>query len=431
MSDIAIRTSGLGKRYRIGMRRRYGSLRDVIAGKFRGLGGAGAGSGRRPTGRFAGDTFWALRDVSLEVRHGEVIGVIGPNGAGKTTLLKILSRITEPTEGEAEIHGRMGSLLEVGTGFHPEMSGRENIYLNGAILGMRRREIERKFDEIVNFAGVEEFLDTEVKHYSTGMYMRLAFAVASHLEPDILVVDEVLSVGDAQFQEKCLGKMSQVAGSGRTVLFVSHNLAAVRSLCTRACLIDSGQIKMQGKPEEVISEYLASFRSSEHPQDDLLSKRTDRAGSGRVRVNRFEARASGDQPGLPRTGSDAEFIIGYTATENKKLTRFEVGFVVVDQDGVAVFSCTTRMTRVRVFHDAPPSGRVICKMKNLPLIPGTYWVNIIMKDEWGLADSIMKAASFQVIYDGTGEFIVIPSRASGHVVVQHEWDVSSESMSPL
>lgn len=430
MSDIAIRASGLSKRYRIGLRQHYGSLRDVIAGKFFGFRAAGVGSGRRPSGRFVGDMIWALRDVSLEVRHGEVIGVIGPNGAGKTTLLKILSRITEPTEGEAEIHGRMGSLLEVGTGFHPEMSGRENIHLNGAILGMRRREIERKFDEIVSFAGVEEFLDTEVKHYSTGMYMRLAFAVASHLEPDILVVDEVLSVGDVQFQEKCLGKMSQVAGSGRTVLFVSHNLAAVRSLCTRACLIDSGQIRLLGKPDEVISEYLTSFRSSESPNDNLLAERSDRSGSGRVRVIRFEARASEDQPGHPRTGSDAEFIIGYTSTENKNLVRFEVGFVVVDQDGVAVFTCTTKMTRLRIFHDAPPSGRIVCKMKSLPLVPGTYWVNITMKDEWGLADSIMRAASFRVIYDGTGEFIVIPSRAAGHVVVHHEWAITSESMFP-
>ncbi len=409
------------------MRRRYGSLRDVIAERLFGFRSAGLPEGHS-SGRIAGDSIWALRHVSLDVNHGEVIGVIGPNGAGKTTLLKILSRITEPTEGEAEIHGRMGSLLEVGTGFHPEMSGRENIYLNGAILGMRKSEIARKFDEIVDFAGVEEFLDTQVKHYSTGMYMRLAFAVASHLEPDILIVDEVLSVGDAQFQEKCLGKMSQVAGGGRTVLFVSHNLAAVRSLCTRACLIDGGQLRRLGKPDEVISDYLASFRASENSSDNVLEKRTDRSGSGRVRVNRFEARACGDLPGHPRTGSDAEFVIGYTSSENKNLVRFEVGFVVVDQDGVAVFTCTTRMTRLRVFHDAAPSGTITCKVRNLPLIPGAYWVNLTIKDEWGLADSIMRAASFQVTYDGTGEFIVIPSRAAGHVVVQHEWAITAESL---
>src|SRR5437762_3427406 len=204
------------------------------------------------------DTFWALRDVQFHVNEGEVLGVIGRNGAGKSTLLKILSRITEPTEGEARIRGRVSSLLEVGTGFHPELTGRENIYLNGAILGMRREEIERKFDEIVAFAEVERFLDTPVKRYSSGMHMRLAFAVAAHLEPEVLIIDEVLAVGDAQFQKKCLGKMGEVAKQGRTVLFVSHNLTAVKRLCRRTLRLDRGQIVDSGDTEQVVLNYLQS-----------------------------------------------------------------------------------------------------------------------------------------------------------------------------
>src|SRR6266480_5280255 len=223
MNGIAIRAEGLGKLYRIGQRERENALRNVLGPILR--------APWKVLKREKKETFWALKDVDLEVKHGEVLGLIGRNGAGKTTLLKILSRITKPTSGWAEIYGRVGSLLEVGTGFHPELSGRDNTYLSGAILGMSKREIERKFDEIVAFAEVERFIDTQVKHYSSGMYMRLAFAVAAHLEPEILVVDEVLAVGDAAFQKKCLGKMGDVAQQGRTVLFVSHNMAAVRKLC--------------------------------------------------------------------------------------------------------------------------------------------------------------------------------------------------------
>src|SRR3989454_14034 len=231
--DVAIRCQGLGKQYRLGPRQRYRALRDTLPAlalaPFRGLRSA-IGFGR-PTAQ--GATLWALRDVSFEVSAGEIVGIIGANGAGKSTLLKILSRITEPTEGQAEIHGRVGSLLEVGTGFHPELSGRENVYLNGAILGMRRAEIEKKFDEIVAFSEVEKFVDMPVKHYSSGMYLRLAFAVAAHLETEILLVDEVLAVGDVEFQKKCLGKMEDVSKQGRTVLFVSHNMHAIRRLCAR------------------------------------------------------------------------------------------------------------------------------------------------------------------------------------------------------
>lgn len=256
MSDIAVSVRGLGKQYHLGAtRERYSTLRDSInkftSAPLRRL-------LRRAKAAVANPPFWALKDITFDVKRGEVVGIIGRNGAGKSTLLKILSRITEPTEGEADIHGRVGSLLEVGTGFHPELTGRENVYLNGAILGMRRSEIARKFDEIVSFAEVEKFIDTPVKHYSSGMYMRLAFAVAAHLEPEVLIVDEVLAVGDAQFQKKCLGKMGDVARGGRTVLFVSHNMAAVQSLCSTAVWLKAGCIERQGLTSDLVPQYLSS-----------------------------------------------------------------------------------------------------------------------------------------------------------------------------
>jgi lipopolysaccharide transport system ATP-binding protein len=259
MSELAVRVEGLGKEYRLGgPRERYATLRDQVnklaSAPLRALRGRGERSEQD-------GLFWALKDVSFEVPRGEVVGIIGRNGAGKSTLLKILSRITEPTEGEVDINGRVGSLLEVGTGFHPELSGRENVYLNGAILGMRRTEITRKFDEIVTFAEVEKFIDTPVKHYSSGMYMRLAFAVAAHLEPEILIVDEVLAVGDAAFQKKCLGKMGEVARGGRTVLFVSHNMQAVSQLTTAVALLDGGRVAFYGSTPEGVARYSAGVFS--------------------------------------------------------------------------------------------------------------------------------------------------------------------------
>ncbi|MCS6926686.1 MAG: ABC transporter ATP-binding protein, partial [Candidatus Binatia bacterium] len=256
MGNLALHIEGIGKQYRIGQKQQpYKTLRETIVeavqAPFRRL-----REGRRMARR---DHFiWALKDVSLEIEHGEVVGIIGHNGAGKSTLLKILSRVTEPTTGSVDLYGRVGSLLEVGTGFHSELTGRENIYLNGAILGMRRAEIERKFDEIVAFAEVEEFIDTPVKHYSSGMYLRLAFAVAAHLEPEILIVDEVLAVGDVNFQRKCLDKMQDVGQQGRTVLLVSHNMSAVTRLCERAVLLHQGQVIQDGPAHQVVSTYLNS-----------------------------------------------------------------------------------------------------------------------------------------------------------------------------
>jgi lipopolysaccharide transport system ATP-binding protein len=253
MSEVAIHVEGLGKRYRLGPQERYRAMRDVLARAVTAI----VQPRRDPGAAY----MWALRDVSFDISQGEVVGLIGRNGAGKTTLLKLLSRITRPTTGFAEIHGRVGSLLEVGTGFHPELSGRENIYLSGAILGMSKREIDRKHDEIVAFAEVERFLDSPLKHFSTGMQMRLAFAVAAHLEPEILLIDEVLAVGDLEFQKKCLGKMQEVSQSGRTIVFVSHQLNQIRRLCERVLWIDAGEIRKAGPTGQVIAEYESAVMS--------------------------------------------------------------------------------------------------------------------------------------------------------------------------
>jgi ABC-type polysaccharide/polyol phosphate transport system ATPase subunit len=287
MSDVVIRAEGLGKKYLIGhesQQERYTALRDVIGRTVNGF----ARSARdmlRGRQIIAGDEveeFWALKDVSFEIKRGDVVGIIGRNGAGKSTLLKILSRITEPTTGRVEIKGRVASLLEVGTGFHPELTGRENIFLNGAILGMSHAEIKRKFDEIVAFAEVEKFLDTPVKRYSSGMYVRLAFAVAAHLEPEILVVDEVLAVGDAEFQKKCLGKMQDVAGHGRTVLFVSHNMSAISQLCDKGVVLKNGSLVFEGTVQTAVNLYAA--RDNKAEQSVTLSSCSHETSGGRVYV---------------------------------------------------------------------------------------------------------------------------------------------------
>lgn len=281
MRDIAIRVEKLGKQYHIGALQRKGgfhryklfrdSISSAVSAPFRAV---RAMIGRSETHESAQDLFWALRDVSFEVKHGEIVGVIGRNGAGKSTLLKILSRITEPTTGRAEIHGRVGSLLEVGTGFHPELTGRDNVYLNGAILGMKRAEIVRQFDAIVAFAGMDKFIDTPVKHYSTGMYLRLAFAVAAHLETEVLLVDEVLAVGDFQFQEKCLGKMQDVAATGRTVLLVSHSMSSIQRLCKRAIALADGGLIADSSPEAVIAEYVGGVLGSTYTEPPSETRAT-------------------------------------------------------------------------------------------------------------------------------------------------------------
>lgn len=298
--DVVIRVEGLSKKYLLGQRAgSAGGLRhaieEAVAAPFRWAKGvvSGANTPRSPRGDME---FWALRDVTFDVRRGEVVGIIGRNGAGKSTLLKVLSRITEPTAGKIGLKGRVASLLEVGTGFHPELSGRENVFLNGAVLGMRQAEVRRKFDEIVAFAGVEQFLDTPVKRYSSGMYVRLAFAVAAHLEPEILIVDEVLAVGDSEFQKKCLDKMREVTDGGRTVLFVSHNLSAVAALCGRAIYLKTGKVIMSGESGAVIARYQGDVA---HQESEPVSNPAFRSGSGTHRIHEIRATSKGFPPRGP------------------------------------------------------------------------------------------------------------------------------------
>jgi lipopolysaccharide transport system ATP-binding protein len=334
MTDIAIRCEGLGKQYRIGERERYKALRDTItdtlSAPFRRLRAI-----RKPQSAIRNPEFWALKDVSFEVKRGEVVGIIGRNGAGKSTLLKILSRITAPSAGEVEIRGRVGSLLEVGTGFHPELTGRENLYLNGAILGMKKAEIERKFDEIVAFAEIEKFIDTPVKRYSSGMYVRLAFAVAAHMEPEILVIDEVLAVGDAAFQKKCLGKMGDVAKEGRTVLFVSHNMAAVKRLCKKSIWINHGRIIRFDKTDSTLDDYL-SYGQVENGEfyASPLDEPKEHATARLLRVS------VKDRNGTVTNiiASDAPLFLEIEYEFKKRLENVRVGYRLLDNQGTVVFT---------------------------------------------------------------------------------------------
>jgi len=365
MSHAAIIAENLGKKYLLHHQqegRRYKALRDVIAGKAKSIVKLGARPSLPPV-----EEFWALKDVSFEIQHGDVVGIVGRNGAGKSTLLKLLSRITEPTTGRIRLRGRVASLLEVGTGFHPELTGRENIFLNGAILGMGKAEITRKFDEIVAFAEVEKFLDTPVKRYSSGMYVRLAFAVAAHLEPEILIVDEVLAVGDASFQKKCLGKMQDVSKGGRTVLFVSHNMAAITGLCSRALLLKGGQLVMDDKIEGVITEYLKSDSSmgkiswgTKGPERDGL-----RILEACVKNSRgvCESRIACDEP----------FELAIKFEVQGSLRDVRAGFIIKTADGIVV--CGSADAQIALA-GAPLTGQVqsLARFEENPLNAGTYHV---------------------------------------------------------
>jgi lipopolysaccharide transport system ATP-binding protein len=363
MSDWIIRAENIGKRYRLGRQQARGSyvtLREVVSERFKGL-------FRKPGGVSAQQNdFWAIKNVSFEIKQGEVVGIIGRNGAGKSTLLKILSRITAPSTGRVRLRGRVASLLEVGTGFHPELSGRENIFLNGSILGMTRAEIRRKFDEIVAFSEIAKFLDTPVKRYSSGMYVRLAFAVAAHLEPEILVVDEVLAVGDAEFQKKCLGKMQDVATAGRTVLFVSHNLQAVSLLCKRALLLHSGSLAYSGGVPEAIEEYVSGFSngsgSSETP--------AQRPGSGEYRYTR-----SG--PTRSQFGSAEDKTIDFEIERyGNPVGKMWLSAFVVDPSGAIVLQCDSRLVDSLYGDFERLAGQL--RLRSPWLKPGSYRVDLFI-----------------------------------------------------
>jgi lipopolysaccharide transport system ATP-binding protein len=424
VSDIAITVENLGKEYRIGTRERHDTLRDAISGVFRrsrASGSDASASGRSDVstfGRSDGDTFWALRDVSFEVKRGEVVGVIGRNGAGKSTLLKILSRITEPTTGRAVIHGRVGSLLEVGTGFHPELTGRENIYLNGAILGMRRAEIDRRFDEIVAFSEIERFLDTPVKRYSSGMYVRLAFAVAAHLEPEVLIVDEVLAVGDAAFQKKCLGKMGDVAGEGRTVIFVSHNMAAVQSLCGRCILLREGLAVAQGDTSEVISRYMDA---SDARVSRDLSGIAPRSSAGRLRLTTLDVLDEEGEP-VPAvlSGDSVTLVMGYETEHDLSCASAVFSLAFYDQFGRSLFLCRSDFAGAD-YTRLPTRGRVACTVPRMPLPAGRFYVNLYCEVN-GRVEYWLESA--RVIDVEAGDFYGsgrLPPVGRGDLLVEQNW----------
>jgi lipopolysaccharide transport system ATP-binding protein len=427
MSDTIISVENLGKKYILGQQKqeRYTALRDVIANGAKSIGR----NILKPLGKRmpepAGEEFWALKDVSFEIKQGDRVGIIGRNGAGKSTLLKILSRITEPTNGRISIKGRVASLLEVGTGFHPELTGRENIYLNGAILGMSKAEISRKFDEIVAFAEVDKFLDTPVKRYSSGMYVRLAFAVAAHLEPEILVVDEVLAVGDATFQKKCLGKMEDVGKEGRTVLFVSHNMAAVEKLCRCGIVLHQGKNRYIGSQTEAITQYITSF------SDGVVSlrDRTDREGSGEVRVVAIDIRdEEGNVLDVTQSGQTLDIYFYFETQTTVKLDRVIACLAIKTQLEVPVFLQHNRLTQDE-FGILPQRGAFVCRLNRLPLPPSTYQVTYSLMMDGMYLDGMSNASQLSVIdgnFYGSGE---VPPVSHGVCLVDAQWRIETGMLS--
>ncbi len=421
MNGIAIQAEGLSKQYNIGGPQktydRLGyQLTDALFAPIRRAGKLLRGSAQ--SAAELDETFWALKDVSFEIGHGEVLGIIGGNGAGKSTLLKILSRITEPTEGYADIYGRIGSLLEVGTGFHPELTGRENIYLNGAILGMTKKEIDRKFDEIVEFAEIRKFIHTPVKFYSSGMYVRLAFSVAAHLDPEILLVDEVLAVGDVAFQKKCLGKMGDVAKRGRTVLFVSHNMAVIRTLCERGICISQGSIIADGPISAVVDTYLASLDQVEVVN---LEDRTDRSGRGRVRLVRIDI-TNGESNGVSmlKAGSPAKF----TFDINGMLANLSCGFVILDDLGQPITMFKSDVPSDEDEYISGSGARFICKVDELMLVPGRYRVDVFIRGGGERQDLSEGAAFFDVeVGDLRGRPVPPPDNRRISVIMPHQWSL--------
>jgi lipopolysaccharide transport system ATP-binding protein len=415
MSQFAISIEKVGKLYALGEREAYGSLRENLTRAVKGVFRRKAAVDKKE--------FWAVRGLSIEVPRGQIVGIIGRNGAGKSTTLKMLSRITLPTEGRIVINGRVGSLLEVGVGFHPELTGRENVFLNGAILGMRRTEIERAFDEIVAFAEIERFLDTPVKRYSSGMYVRLAFAVAAHLQPEILLVDEVLAVGDTAFQKKCLGKMGSVAREGRTILFVSHNMVAVSALCERGVLLDGGRTVADGPTAEVVDKYLREVNAV---ASYSLASRADRQGNQTLRFTSFEMRnEAGVAVPNVSSGQDVTLAFQYEARPGVRLANVKVAVGVHGKFDESLFHLSNTSS-----NDAldllPTRGTLCCRLAKLPLQPGNYTFNLFCSVGDDVADWVQNAGA--VIVE-PGDFFKsgrLPGIEGGPYLVDHSWSLSEE-----
>lgn len=412
-----IEVSNLSKKYNIGRRKGgYVAMRDVLTNTLKNPLGAAKYRIDAWSGKITQEDFWALKDINFQINKGEAVGIIGTNGSGKSTLLKILTKITPPTSGEVRLRGKVASLLEVGTGFHPELTGRENIFLNGAILGMHENEIRSKFDAIVAFSGVEKFIDTPVKHYSSGMYVRLAFSVAAHLEPDILLIDEVLAVGDAAFQKKCLGKMDEVTKNReRTILFVSHNMSAIQSLCSRCILIDQGKLKAFGETKKIIDTYLKTTVET----GISLKNRHDRKQMGNVRLTGFYIEHNAKRVNSLETGKDYSFCFSYQSLDKKRLKNVSFWSAVYHESGLPLIQIDTNYTNQN-FEDLPPKGTVKCQIPKLPLVSGLYQISAVVKSV-NSVDIIKNAGTIEVRagnYFGQG--IV---EEHGQIFVKHDWNL--------
>ncbi len=413
MTDTAIRVENLGKKYKLGTPK-SGDFRESMSRLFR----KPQAADRSPVPE---KEFWALQDVSFEIKQGEAVGIIGRNGAGKSTLLKILSRITEPTQGRFEIFGRVSSLLEVGTGFHEELTGRENVFLNGTILGMRRQEIKAKFDEIVAFSGVEKFIDSPVKHYSSGMKVRLAFAVAAHLEPEILIIDEVLAVGDAEFQKKCLGKMEDVTGQGRTVLFVSHNMGAVQNLCTNGLLLENSTLVYKGKINLVLKEYLGTNLGKEEGFSERYY-----TGTGKVKFKFCEFITGDSFPsyheGIPQIPFSSVLQLRLVLEADSKIDdQLYVAITILDQNGVRV------STLDNLFIEQPIKINdrqvdIACIINKVTLNPGIYYCDLWCSNKYDTFQKIEKALTFEVVFsDYLGTAKLHTSSKHGFFYLDQKW----------
>lgn len=424
MSDTVISVQDLSKRFRIGAKESSAdsllqSIAQSLSAPFRNY------KNLKKLTRFDQEdetVFWALRDINFEVKEGQVLGIIGHNGAGKSTLLKILSRITEPTSGEVRLNGRVSSLLEVGTGFHPDLTGRENVFMNGTILGMTKKEIDRKFDEIVAFSGVEQYIDTPVKFYSSGMKVRLGFAVAAHLEPEILIVDEVLSVGDIGFQRKCIGKMNEVAGSGRTVLFVSHNMAAVENLCTTGLLLDHGKTIFLGSVRDTVRQYISLFRPQ--TRDGFLSGQIKRTGSGSAQIVSFWLEDKDRNPvDLIKTGDVVHLNFKVNAT--KALERVDIGFSVHrEEDDQLLFILYSSYTG-KAFQLEAGENNIHCAIASLPLPEGKFLVKAQIMTQGEVLDFPEAGVGYLEVlegdYYGTGQKSTKLTREQPLFLVNGNW----------
>lgn len=419
MSAKPVQVQGLGKRYKLGGAEgvsSYGQLAELFTRRM--------GRGHSAD---IDQTFWALREIDFEIDAGEKFAIIGHNGAGKSTLLKILSRIVNPTEGSVRLRGRVGALIEVGTGFHPELTGRENVYLNGALLGMGRTEITSKFEQIVDFADIGgRFIDTPVKRYSSGMLLRLAFAVSAHLETEILIIDEVLSVGDLSFQEKCLGRVREAADEGRTVLFVSHNLTSVQALCERGILLSGGRTVAHGTTEEVIGEYVRSVKTSAATN---LADRKDRTGDGRLRFTSIHFESGGEIIDTPITGQDLEVVLGYETADGKPLKHVNFQAPILTNLDVVMIHLHSESSGA-IFSEIPGRGQIRCRVPRLPIPAGEYLMTVWADIGGQVLDWVLGAAEITVAqgdYFGSGRTIPTSHQS---VLVDNTWSIDREEDIP-